>query len=160
MSLPVGSVPARMTITINSLANFPDLEGHYRWLGTEAAPRLSGDFLAPHHPFPGRSLFRHFGSREFRGRIVNIQIPAVGIFPARLYGRAYDNQRSVRVEFHSWCPPVPTVRPRELASALRTPIYDALAHAGHDDLAQLALAAAVALAGWPAEGPLSGGRRT
>jgi hypothetical protein len=55
----------------------------------------------------------------------------------------------VKILFEATSGPIPGMTRAEIAEALRSPIHDELWGAGHDRLAAIALAAAVALVGFP-----------
>jgi hypothetical protein len=145
--------------------------GRFLWRSRHTPmERIEGEFEVPlyegHIARPEFfNPFRVFPVRELQGRAIVLDIPGVGKSPVSLFCRP-DFKRAdpldrangrtpgpyfsypLTVRFRATSGPVPILTLKEIAEALRTPIFDALEGAGEPGLARIALAAAAALAGF------------
>ena len=96
-------------------------------------------------------MYRRLGeglNLRVNGRIQVAKSPLSNFFdPFSYYRIARINGRTV--DFYGTTRPVSGLKGDELARALRTPVYDALMGCGESQLAEIVLAAAVAIGGWP-----------
>ncbi len=107
-----------------------------------------------------------FDVEKLMGRCVVMDIPGVGRNEVKLRGKPEIQQFASSVvpqydyttikyptvvTFEATAPPIPIATTSQLRDVLRFAIHDVLVGAGEDDLAKLALAAAVALGGFPKE---------